>query len=853
MAATSAASSGALQALTAAALLLPGLACTDAMAQAEPSDSVSLQASHYRESARRLDGRPDGKPDGRAALRADSLAWRAQLALPGGNGVLLSASQDTWSGATPISTAPAIALGNRPVLGSRNGGLVVVGASPMINGQLLLDRQDRPMRRDPASGIAAPATAVVHTLSSASPETRQQLDLRINHRLAEDDTLNLGGGASRERDFVSRFVNIGRRQVFDLTTLTLGISHTRSNSDATLDHDAAPYITKTAYADKIESRNGLQVLHGRRQDWAASAGLAQVLGPASLLEATLSYTRSSGDLANPYKLTSVIFAPTSGSADELRSGDLRALLEQRPSQRRQWNAGIKWVRHIAAVDAALHLGYGAYHDDWGSTAHRLEAEWFQPISAGHLLSVRLRSYSQSAARFYRDYLVSHQAYRQVSIAPDGQAQITSFDPALLPSYFSSDQRLAAFGVLGFGLGWSQKLDRGLSLELGLDAARHAAALKWGGGNSASSFADFRYAVAHATLRIDFDALPVTTAASSEHAGHEHANKADHSQTHAHGSAPGGVALAHGAMGAGQWMLGYRLMKQRDAGDLRRNGQPVADAEWRDQACLPVACTSRSQRMDMRMQMLDIGYGLSDSLSLMLMPQYISASMESGLLAGNPPPDAPVHFGRHESGGWGDLQAHLLWQPMQGAGRWALGLGISAPTGSTDLRQRRSHQVDGLPLDYAMQSGSGTWDLLPSLSYEDAAGRWRWGSQAIATVRLQSRNTAGYALGNRLETSAWIGRRLTPWLQATLRAALSAQGRVRGEREELAAGGSAAEHPGNQGGRWREIGIGFAADNLPGAWQGSALAIEWLRNAGSQVNGYQPVRSSSLALSWRQHF
>ncbi|WP_395703205.1 DUF3570 domain-containing protein [Aquabacterium sp.] len=837
---------GALEALTAAALLLPGLVSLPARAQpSDTAEGVTLQSAQYRESARAAGIVGEGP----APIRVDSLAWRAQWALPRGDGLVLAATQDTWSGATPITTAPALAQGNRPVRALRGGQLVTVGASPMLNGQLLLDAHDRPVSVDPASGRVTPASALVHTLSSASPETRQQLDLRLRQRLDEDRQLTLGAGASRERDYLSRFINLGHSIGLAQSTLTLGVSHTRSDSRATLDHDAAPYITKTAYGARIESHAGQLVLHGRRRDTSVSAGFTQILGPATLLEATLSYTRSAGDLANPYKVSSVIFAPLVAGSEAPRNGDLRALMEQRPAQRGQWTAGVKLVQHIAATDAALHLGYGLYHDDWGITAQRAEAEWLQPLGDGRMLSARLRSYSQGAARFYRDVLVTHQAYRQVRIGGDGQPVVTVFDPALLPAYFSSDQRLAAFGVLGFGLGWTQPLGRGVTLELGVDAARHAAALRWGGGSADGAFADFRYAMANATLRIDFDGAPPAAAT-----GHGHAHDDSESVPHVeHVGLPAGVPLAHGAMAPGRWMLGLRLVNQRDAGELRPNGQPVSDDQWRTEACQPVACSTRPQRMTMQMQMLDIGYGLGEGLGLMLMPQYISAAMDSRLLEGGPPPDGPVHFGRHDSAGWGDTPLHLLWQPAAGQGRWTLGLGLSLPTGRTDLRHRRSHQQDGLPQDYGMQPGSGTWDLLPSLGYQDAAGPWAWGAQALATWRGQARNGAGYALGHRLDASAWLGRRVAPWLQLTLRAAASGQGRVRGERAELATSGSAADHPANQGGRWHELGLGAVIDGLPGAWQGSAFAFEWLQPLDSRVNGYQPTRSGTLVASWRQHF
>jgi hypothetical protein len=255
----------ALEALTAAALLLPGLGVAPARAQTD--DSVALQLGSYREASRPIVGAPNVLQP----LQADSQVLRTSFGLPRGASLSLAVTQDSWSGATPVTTAPASALGNRPVRSGPAGQLVTVGASPMINGRVLLDAQDRVVTIDPASGTAQRAPALVHTLSSASPETRQQIDAKLSHRL-DNGVLTLGVGSSREPDYHSRFLSLARRFDLDqnLTTLSLALSGTRSDIAATLDHDAAPYITKTAYRDRIDNVAGRQVLHGRRDEGSAS-------------------------------------------------------------------------------------------------------------------------------------------------------------------------------------------------------------------------------------------------------------------------------------------------------------------------------------------------------------------------------------------------------------------------------------------------------------------------------------------------------------------------------------------------------------------------------------------------------
>lgn len=844
----------ALDALALAALALPGILCTPVQAQdAAADDSVAVQAAHYRESRRPLAGLPNSAPP----LRADSLQLHSTRVLDGSHTLQLGLMQDTWSGATPITTAPAVAQGNRAVLAGAVGQLVTVGASPMLTGRVMLDARDRPVQAD-AQGRWQAAPALVHTLSSASPETRQQLDAKLSRR-SDQGALTLGAGVSLERDHLSRHASLGQRLDLGSRTLTLGLAATRGRTRAALDHDAAPYITRTATTTPIVSRNGQQVLLGQRDEWVASGGFSQLLNPAAVLATTWGYTHSRGDLANPYKLVSVVFAPRAEGPDAapeaVRGGDLRALLEQRPQQRRQLNLGTRLVLHHAGSDGALHLGLGHVRDDWGIRAWRLDAEWFQPLAGNSLLSLRLRSHTQSAARFYTPWLVQHQAYRQVAVAPDGQVQVRSFDPGLLPAAFSSDQRLSAHGVLGLGLGWTQRWARGLSLDVSVDHARHAGRLRWGGGGEAA-FADLRHLSAQATLRLELDALalraldgnPGTAAASASHDGHGHtpAHPTAHGALVAPPDVPGGHVMAT----PGALMLGYRQARAWAGPALQQGRQRVDDAQVMAQACGSTPCVNAPTHMAMRMHMLDLMLAVNERWTLMVMPQFMTMTMDSRLLPGAVAGDTPVHVGRHESAGLGDTAVHALATlrntPTQ---RLVLGLGLSVPTGRTGLHHRRSHQQDGAALDVAMQPGSGTWDLLPSASWLGGRGAWSWGVAAQAALRLQSVNDDGYAWGPRWQADTWLARRFGPQWAGLLRARWRQDGTVAGRHQGISTVVSPPEASANHGGRALEAGAGLQVDAAGAGHRHGRLAVEWLHTVAADLRGTQLQPRGRWTFSW----
>lgn len=439
-----------LKALTLAAMALPGL-----MAQpvrAEEGDTASFQFGHYQEGERDLAG-------------ADSIF--DPIEVDSFNGVLnftvndrlkgtFKFTEDAWSGATPVATAPLSAHGNRVttthvMTGASIDGLhqhdedaeedasstgnAVTGASPYLYSTLKLDGQFRPLLTDVEGAVIGGAdTELVHTMSSASREVRKQIDLSLSRDFNES-ALTVGGGISHERDFESVYGSLGGRWDFDrkLTTLNAGVSYTASTTEALLDHDIVPHVyepymyiyerrgddiyNRTHSNSQMELGELAPTLSGDRNDWAMNLGVTRILNKKAFLETNLGYTRSSGYLSNPYKAVEVIFvdpllqegqAGGNASADYVYDAQIVALLEERPDLRNQGTLNLRYVQHISATDAALHLNYRYFQDDWGIRAHTLQTEWVQPVGDSWTLSPRLRYYTQSAADFYTPYLTTRQ-------------------------------------------------------------------------------------------------------------------------------------------------------------------------------------------------------------------------------------------------------------------------------------------------------------------------------------------------------------------------------------------------------------------------------------------------------------
>jgi hypothetical protein len=326
---------------------------------------------------------------------------------------------------------------------------------------------------------------------------------------------------------------------------------------------------------------------------------------------------------------------------------------------------------------------------------------------------------------------------------------------------------------------------------------------------------------------------------------------------------------------GEFMVGYRYMYSREAGDTLHGAQPVNnDLAIVHNGCNGNPCGLTADYMNMHMHMLNIMYAPTAWLNLMLMPEFMDMNMGLRQLAGAPPLSPEANGGhnhgsgpaRHETGGVGDTRilalVKLFDSPFQvlDSPRHHLhtALGVSAPTGDSDIKVQGQETNPNSPfygkplfLHYGMQLGSGTWDFLPSLTYTGAMDRWSWGGQLSGIVRMESKNSSGYALGNVFQATAWGGYSLLNWLSASARGIYTAQGAVRGQFNESpqTSGSAPVDWPDNYGGRYWDVGFGLNAFVPSGRLKGNRLSVEWVQPVEDDVNGFQLERQGSLFVRW----
>ncbi|MEM7009128.1 MAG: transporter, partial [Thermodesulfobacteriota bacterium] len=150
-------------------------------------------------------------------------------------------------------------------------------------------------------------------------------------------------------------------------------------------------------------------------------------------------------------------------------------------------------------------------------------------------------------------------------------------------------------------------------------------------------------------------------------------------------------------------------------------------------------------MTMQMHMFGLMYAPTDYITIMGMLPYVKKSMNHLTRMG-------TRF-KTESSGIGDIKFTGLIKIFDNyRQRVHLNAGMSFPTGSIDEKDR-TPMGPNQQLPYPMQLGSGTFDLLPGITYLGQFNNISWGSQVSGVIRL-GENDRDYTLGNVLDLTAW---------------------------------------------------------------------------------------------------
>jgi hypothetical protein len=262
-------------------------------------------------------------------------------------------------------------------------------------------------------------------------DTRVAVSGSYSQPLGRLTTWTAGLYGSTEHDYTSLGVNTSFDRDFNKrnTTLTLRASY----FDDTISPEGGRPDPFAAMAPAGQAQPRLAG-DGSKQVADLGAGVTQVLDRRTLLHLSYTFSQVDGYQTDPYKVLSEV-DPVTGEPDAY-------VFERRPGQRTKHLVYGRLARNLGRDD--VRLSYRLMTDDWDITSHTLELHYRWNLGSGQYVEPHVRWYTQTAADFYRRFLVS------------GEAQ---------PEYASADYRLGDMDAWTVGLTWGRPLGEGRRLTL----------------------------------------------------------------------------------------------------------------------------------------------------------------------------------------------------------------------------------------------------------------------------------------------------------------------------------------------------------------------------------------------------
>lgn len=353
-------------------------------------------------------------------------------------------------------------------------------------------------------------------------------------------------------------------------------------------------------------------------------------------------------------------------------------------------------------------------------------------------------------------------------------------------------------------------------------------------------------------------IATTIVAQADHAPASATNH--HSAPRADGHAPISIMAEH-THGKDEWMVSYRFMRMQMEG--MRNGTDTLSSS--EVFAAGPGYVVAPEEMSMQMHMLGAMYAPTNQLTLMLMANYLDSDMDHRI---NPEVGMLINANggtetfTTSSRGIGDTKISSLYQFHNDNGLTAhLGLGLSLPTGSIDeedeipvMGQGRVRSVLPAP----MQLGSGTFDLLPSITLRRELASWSYGIQASGVVRLEDENDRNYRLGHECKVISWAGVPLADWISLEGGLQYAWSGELQGDQKDVNQGPAmmgrntvTTAYDENYGGESLEAILGVNLLAPAGQWRGHRLAIDLRLPLYRDLNGYQLETDYVCTLGWQK--
>lgn len=287
------------------------------------------------------------------------------------------------------------------------------------------------------------ASAVYDSVSGASPfyhstittasikDERKAADAKLT-RYFRRSSVGVGVAFSSENDYESKAVSADYRVSSEDNnqTYAFGIGYTNDKIED-------KYNNVINYIGKAGKKRGVDLM----------VGVTGNLSPNDIVQSNLTYTSGKGYYDDPYKI-----------------------FDKRPDNRKDLAWLTRYNHYFSDADAALHLSYRFFKNNWGMRSHTIESEWHQQLGGGWKIVPGLRFYSQNSADFYND--LEPGAVAASFAVPYDQKPLNSFD-----------SRLSAFGAITPGVKLVWEISKAVTVDVKAELYEQRASYRIGGEGS----------------------------------------------------------------------------------------------------------------------------------------------------------------------------------------------------------------------------------------------------------------------------------------------------------------------------------------------------------------------------------
>ncbi|MCB0720987.1 MAG: transporter [Ignavibacteriae bacterium] len=300
-----------------------------------------------------------------------------------------------------------------------------------------------------------------------------------------------------------------------------------------------------------------------------------------------------------------------------------------------------------------------------------------------------------------------------------------------------------------------------------------------------------------------------------------------------GHAPIGVMGDH-VHSKGEMMFSYMFMNMYMSGMLDGTDEVLEETVVTPSG--PYYYTVTPKNMTTQMHMLGIMYAPSNYVTITAMVPYLIKSMDHTTRSG-------VNF-TTESNGLGDITLSGIFKLYNKNRNAILGnLGVIFPSGKIDAMDvTPASSPNETILPYPMQLGSGTFGIMPAITYLGQTKGFSWGVQSGATIRF-GENNRDYRLGNKYYGTIWAAAPIAQWISASFRVTGNRVDNITGADTTLNANMVPTANPNLQAGTRVDAAFGFNLYSYTGGTRNLRFGIE----GSSPI--YQNLDGPQLKASW----